>query len=85
MFGKLIIFAILGVLLYALFIRIKTRIIGAPPPASLRLKSRSSTWGPTMVGSDADSNSVGGIRTFARAALPTCISFDPRSKPFLRV
>ena len=40
MFGKLIIFAILGVSLYALFIRIKTRIIGAPPPASQQIDKR---------------------------------------------
>ena len=45
MFGKLIIFAILGVLLYALFIRIKTRIIGAPPPASQQIgKCGKKSW-----------------------------------------
>ena len=33
MFGKLIIFAILGVSLYALFIRVKQRFTGALPPA----------------------------------------------------
>ena len=40
MFGKLIIFAILGVLLYALFIRMKTRISGAPPPAPQQIAKR---------------------------------------------
>ena len=40
MFGKLIIFAILGVLLYALFIRTKTRITGAPPPAPQQIDKR---------------------------------------------
>ena len=40
MFGKLIIFAILGVLLYALFIRMKTRITGAPPPAPQQIDKR---------------------------------------------
>ena len=41
MFGKLIIFAILGVSLYALFIRVKTHITGAPPPASQQVDKRS--------------------------------------------
>ena len=40
MFGKLIIFAILGVLLYALFIRMKTRITGAPPTAPQQIVKR---------------------------------------------
>jgi len=40
MFGKLIIFAILGVSLYALFIRLKTRITGAPPPAPQQIAKR---------------------------------------------
>ena len=40
MYGKLIIFAILGVLLYALFIRMKTRITGAPPPAPQQIDKR---------------------------------------------
>ena len=40
MFGKLIIFAIFGVLLYALFIRIKTRITGAPPLAPQQIDKR---------------------------------------------
>ena len=40
MFGKLIIFAILGVSLYALFIRLKTRITGAPPPAAQKIDKR---------------------------------------------
>ena len=40
MFGKLIIFAILGVSLYALFIRLKTRITGAPPPALQQIAKR---------------------------------------------
>ena len=40
MFGKLIIFAILGVSLYALFIRMKTRITGAPPPAPQQIDKR---------------------------------------------
>ena len=40
MFGKLIIFAILGVLLYALFIRTKTRITGAPPSAPQQIDKR---------------------------------------------
>ena len=40
MFGKLIIFAILGVLLYALFIRMKTRITGAPRPAPQQIDKR---------------------------------------------
>ena len=40
MFGKLIIFAILGVLLYALFIRMKTRITGAPPTAPKQIDKR---------------------------------------------
>jgi hypothetical protein len=40
MFGKLIIFAILGVLLYALFIRMKTRITGAPPTAPKQIDTR---------------------------------------------
>ena len=41
MFGKLIIFAILGVLLYALFIRMKKRITGASPPAPQQIDKRS--------------------------------------------
>ena len=41
MFGKLIIFAILGVLLYALFIRMKKRITGAQPPAPQQIDKRS--------------------------------------------
>ena len=41
MFGKLIIFAILGVLLYALFIRMKKRITGTPPPAPQHIDKRS--------------------------------------------
>ena len=40
MFGKLIIFAILGVSLYALFIRLKTRLTGAPPPAPQQIDKR---------------------------------------------
>ena len=40
MFGKLIIFAILGVSIYALFIRMKTRITGAPPPAPQQIDQR---------------------------------------------
>jgi hypothetical protein len=40
MFGKLIIFAILGVSLYALFIRLKTRITGAPSPAPQEIDKR---------------------------------------------
>ena len=40
MFGKLIIFAILGVSLYALFIRMKTRITGAPPLAPQQIVKR---------------------------------------------
>ena len=40
MFGKLIIFAVLGVSLYALFIRMKTRITGAPPPAPKQIDKR---------------------------------------------
>ena len=40
MFGKLIIFAILGVSLYALFIRLKTRITGAPLPAPKQIAKR---------------------------------------------
>ena len=40
MFGKLIIFVILGVLLYALFIRMKTRITGALPPAPQQIDKR---------------------------------------------
>ena len=40
MFGKLIIFTILGVSLYALFIRMKTRITGAPPPAPQQIDKR---------------------------------------------
>ena len=40
MFGKLIIFAILGVSLYTLFIRMKTRITGAPPPAPQQIDKR---------------------------------------------
>ena len=40
MFGKLIIFAILGVLLYTLFIRMKTRITGTPPPAPQKIDKR---------------------------------------------
>mgnify|MGYP005684120353 CR=1 FL=1 len=50
MFGKLIIFAILGVSLYALFIRMKTRITGAPPPAPQRIgKGGKKSW----LGNDA--------------------------------
>ena len=45
MFGKLIIFAILGVLLYALFIRMKKRITGAPPPAPQQIDKRSKKAG----------------------------------------
>ena len=41
MFGKLIIFAILGVSLYALFIRLKTRLTGAPPIAPQQIDKRS--------------------------------------------
>ena len=45
MFGKLIIFAIVGVSLYALFIRMKTRITGAPPPAPQQInKSSKKSW-----------------------------------------
>ena len=45
MFGKLIIFAILGVSLYALFIRMKTRITGAPAPNRPELaKTRKKGW-----------------------------------------
>ena len=45
MFGKLIIFAILGVLLYALFIKMKTRITGAPPPAPQQInKNGKKSW-----------------------------------------
>ena len=40
MFGKLIIFAILGVSLYALFIRLKTRLTGAPTPAPQKIDKR---------------------------------------------
>ena len=40
MFGKLIIFAILGVSLYALFIRLKTRLTGASPPAPQKIDKR---------------------------------------------
>jgi hypothetical protein len=40
MFGKLIIFAILGVSLYALFIRLKTRLTGAPPAAPQQIARR---------------------------------------------
>ena len=40
MFGKLIIFAILSVSIYALFIRMKTRITGAPPPAPQQIDKR---------------------------------------------
>ena len=40
MFGKLIIFAILGVSLYALFIRLKTRLTGAPHPAPQQIAKR---------------------------------------------
>ena len=40
MFGKLIIFAILGVSIYALFIRMKTRITGAPPTAPQQIDQR---------------------------------------------
>ena len=40
MFGKLIIFAILGVSLYALFMRLKTRITGAPAPAPQQIVKR---------------------------------------------
>ena len=40
MFGKLIIFAILGVSLYALFMRLKTRITGSPPPAPQQIIKR---------------------------------------------
>ena len=40
MFGKLIIFAILGVSLYALFIRLKTRLTGAPLPAPQKIDKR---------------------------------------------
>jgi hypothetical protein len=43
MFGKLIIFAILGVLLYALFIRLKTRITGALPPAQQQINKHGKT------------------------------------------
>ena len=45
MFGKLIIFAILGVSLYAIFIRMKTRITGAPPPAPQQIdKQGGKSW-----------------------------------------
>jgi hypothetical protein len=45
MFGKLIIFAILGVLLYALFIRMKTRITGASPPTPQQIdKHGEKSW-----------------------------------------
>ena len=45
MFGKLIIFAILGVLLYALLIRMKTRITGASPPAQQQIdKCSKKSW-----------------------------------------
>ena len=45
MFGKLIIFAVLGVLLYALFIRMKTRITGAPPPTPQQIdKHGEKSW-----------------------------------------
>ena len=45
MFGKLIIFAILGVSLYALFIRLKTRLTGAPPIAPQQIdKRRKKNW-----------------------------------------
>ena len=45
MFGKLIIFAILGVLFYALFIRLKTRLTGAPPVAPRQIdKRRKKNW-----------------------------------------
>ena len=45
MFGKLIIFAILGVSLYALFIRLKTRLTGAPPLAPQQIdKRRKKNW-----------------------------------------
>jgi hypothetical protein len=40
MLGKLIIFAILGVSLYAFFIKMKTRITGAPPPAPQQIDKR---------------------------------------------
>ena len=40
MFGKLIIFAVLGVSLYAFFIRMKTRITGAPPTAPQQIAKR---------------------------------------------
>ena len=45
MFGKLIIFAILGVSLYALFIRLKTRLTGASPIAPQQIdKRRKKKW-----------------------------------------
>ncbi|MDC1407333.1 hypothetical protein N8524_03280 [Candidatus Puniceispirillum sp.] len=45
MFGKLIIFAILGVSLYALFIRLKTRLTGAPLPAPQKIdKGGKKSW-----------------------------------------
>ena len=45
MFGKLIIFAILGVSLYALFIRLKTRLTGALPIAPQQIdKRRKKNW-----------------------------------------
>jgi hypothetical protein len=45
MFGKLIIFAILGVSLYALLIRLKTRLTGVPPPAPKQIdKCRKKNW-----------------------------------------
>ena len=45
MFGKLIIFAILGVSLYALFIHLKTRLTGAPPAAPQQIdKRRKKNW-----------------------------------------
>ena len=45
MFGKLIIFAIVGVSLYALFIRMKIGITGAPPPAPQQInKGSKKSW-----------------------------------------
>ena len=45
MIGKLIIFAIIGVSLYALFIRLKTSITGAPPPEPQQIvKRRKKSW-----------------------------------------
>lgn len=49
MFGKLIIFAILGVSLYALFIRLKTRLTGAPPPAPQKIDKRGKKVGSAMM------------------------------------